>query len=193
MNIGSLDHLLPAAKAGDEAGLNKLCEELKKYLTSIYIPDYSFHGYGKQDLIQDTILIILEKIVKIEKGLKSFAYRVIKNKVGDNLRKKYGKRSDDSDEGTMPEPREAHLDYEVPVEPDFEFINRDLKNVIAKRLTGLKKFCQLIWQAATEGLEHKLYDIYQTIYPDQSRSNYHVQVFRCRESFKLLINREDLI
>jgi DNA-directed RNA polymerase specialized sigma24 family protein len=207
MKYKSLDHLLPDAKSGDKEGLKLLWIELEKYLKGLYIRDYYFQGYGKEDIIQDTILLVVEKIESIERGLKSYTYRVWKNLVGDQLRKTYGRKNLDelrkkvSDDIIDIESEDFNLKPIVTgIDPDMEIyyedrdVNReiDLQNILRK-FNKLQKICREYVRNKMDGTKRKLFEIFQDMFPGKTRNAFHVQVFRCREIMIEIIKREDLI
>jgi len=206
MNIGSLDLLLPAAKAGDKAGLNQLCTELDAYLKLVRIPDYHFHGYEKEDLIQDTIRIVIEKLITIEKGLKAFAYQVMRNLAGNLLRHEYGRKNREA-EKAMPiidehgrvrdgddlRPIVSRLNADFDLKSSEDVTSSSNVNSILKLLDDVKKICKLYFLAIIENCTDNLYSVYQQLNPGRSKNAYYVQLNRCRESFKLVLKREDLI
>jgi len=200
-----LDEYLQLAKAGDKEGLNQLCAELENYMKSIRIPDYYFQGYGKEDLIQDTIMIVLNKIENIDSGLKSYTYRVMKNIVGDNLRRKYGRKALDMEKdkailnefGRVEEKNLKPIIAELKSEMLFSSTEDATSSVnlksIFKLLSKIKKICRLYLQAIIEDCVDQLYVIYQQIHPGHSKNSYYVQLCRCRDSIRTILKREDLI
>ena len=205
MKSNSLDHLLPKAREGDKKGMDTLAKELDSYLKTVFIPEYDFQGYGKKDLIQDTILIVLKNIQKIKSGLKTYAYKVLRNLVGDNLRKKYGRKAWEEAQqrpilnkyGRVEETDLAPIMTELVFDPGhstFEVVKESGNiEIIYGKIGKLKDFCKLYVKAIVANCVDKLYEVYQSLNPDNAKATYYVDLNRCRKSIRAIISREDLI
>ena len=190
---GSLDYLLPAAKAGDKEELDKLCRELKSYLNFIYKDKhYNFHGYDKHDFTQDTILTVLENLNKIDGGIKKYACTIYKNKVGDKLRQAYGVRSIPSGDIKI-QPVVTYLTINDVHNSHLEIIEKAHYESLLESMCQLKEICRIYFTALYEDWMDKLHDIYKHMYPGNSKSAYYTQLTRCRNSIKLIIKDERLI
>lgn len=205
MDNNSLDHLLPKAQEGDKEGMNTLASELDCYLKTVFIPEYYFQGYGKEDLIQDTILIVLENIQEIKSGLKTYAYKVLRNLVGDNIRKKYGRNAWEeaqqrpilNEDGRVEERDLAPIITELVFDPGhnpFEDAMRSMNlEILYNKLSEIKDICKLYIKAIVEDCTDKLYKVYQYLNPENTRTTYYGELNRCRKSIRGIISREDLI
>ena len=170
MRIGSLDHLLPAAKAGDKEAWDNIYMELKRCIIIKFKREkirYNFHGYDNQDIIQDTISIVHENIHKIDQGLKAYAYQVLKNKVGDKLRQTYGVKHLPSGDTNL-EPRETFIDFDPGQNSHLKIIDNAHYNSLLQLMGGLKEICKLYFSAFYKDCMHELHDIYKKMYPENS-------------------------
>ena len=205
MKYKSLDHLLPEAQEGYTEALNAMASELSKYLNEIFIPDYYFHGYGKEDLIQDTILIVIKNVKRIKSGLKSYSYTTLKNLVGDNIRRKFGRKAWDEAQrkpiinefGEIEDKNLPPIITELDFDPGFNTSEDAIQSVtlemVFSKLSKIKDFCKLYVKAIVEDSVDKLYELYHSLNPTKARATYYVDLNRCRKSIRAILSREDLI
>ena len=80
--------LLQKAKAGKSEARDEIFRELSVKL--VLVAQYRLIGWSRQDqedLVQESLFILLQKLNRIESNPHLYAYKILHNKIGDALRR----------------------------------------------------------------------------------------------------------
>ena len=142
----------------------------------------------RDDILQNTLLVVAEKLDQPDLNPPRFALTVLRNKIGDALRAHQagGRRMQSMDA--------RNEDDDRPHVPGFAAENPDPGDTIDhERLTArirdaikkLSKFCQAFFLAAMEGREvGEVWELAIQLEPNLKRSAFDKRIFDCRQRLR---------
>ncbi len=189
------DDLLGRCKAGQTQARDDLCRELAVRLRLIL--QYRLWGWSRQDLediVQECLVTILQKLDRIESSPQKYACEVLRNKVGDALRRRQS--------GTVPLRSDTALGSD-PAERGFvpaihpeeaegfvaRFEARDRVERVQRAIMQLSAFCRLFFLGILEERSvQELWLFFQQIEPGLQRSAFDKRIFDCRRKLRRLVS-----
>jgi DNA-directed RNA polymerase specialized sigma24 family protein len=180
--------LLKAAKRGDQRQLSELFEALHVRLWIII--QYKCWGWSiedQEDLLQETLKVFLEKIDGISDRPDLFALKILKNKIGDELRKRLGRRKifpDDDDDTQAPliVPLDESLLSEESYDIEREIENKEIIDNFKHSIKKLSTFCKTFFLGLLEGKSiNDMWEFFSSLDPKLKRSAFDTRNLRCRQ------------
>lgn len=187
--------LLRDAQKGDLEARNELCEKLRVRLRPVL--KYRLLGLSTedhQDIMQDTLVVFIEKMGNIKSNPHRYAFKILKNKIGNALqdRQKAIKIPIREDK----EKRQGHakrLDEEIlttgETEDDIlDHLDRKIavENILSA-ITKLSDFCRIFILAILEGRSVKdVWKLFRATEPNLQRSTFDKRTFDCRKKVREL-------
>ena len=191
-----MNQLLTQAKRGDRAALDGLCHALEERLRVI-IQSWLWRWSrpDREDILQDTLLIIVEKYDKIEDNPHQFALQVMRNKVGDALRHARAvgmvsvNFSGGVESGSAAVSESAALSE---ADPEGTYGGRidgsAMLEDIHAAIVHLPRFCKLFVVAMLEGKAvSEVWELAQHAEPRLTRSAFDKRIFVCRRQLREVI------
>jgi DNA-directed RNA polymerase specialized sigma24 family protein len=193
-----LNQLLQCAKDGDPKALNQLCQEIQVRLRPILKHRlWEWDSNSLEDILQNTMVVFVEKLMQIENNPHFFAISVLRFKIGDALKSKKKQRkttesldSIESEEepigkGQLMSLADPDSDFTVPQE--IRFMTEQIRSAILK----LGKFCKTFFVAMLEERTvSEVWDLFQKLEPGLKRSAFDKRIFDCRRRLKTIIEAE---
>jgi len=188
---------LEKAKSGDRDALEALCEKIRVRLRPVI--QYRLCGRPQEDLediLQDTLVIFVEKWAVIHSNPLQFALSILRNKIGDALRAQSGTRDTSLyRDGSRHAAREMSLGEHDPEIADagssfFDDISAaDLRPHIVQAIKKLTKFCQVYFLAVLEDRElGEVWQFAKAFEPSLTRCTFDQRTRRCREKLRQLVS-----
>jgi DNA-directed RNA polymerase specialized sigma24 family protein len=188
--------LLQKAKNGGDVAQNALCRALEVRLHPIL--QSRLWGWPKEDhedILQNTLIVVIEKINQIDSNPHYFALNVLRNKIGDALRGRQGHREtgldlgyndDSSGQESRAEHSMAFADPEQDIAGQAEL--GDFTQRIRNALRQLSKFCQAFFLAMLEDRSvGEVWELFSSREPKLTRSAFDKRVFDCRKRMRQLM------
>ena len=191
------DGLLKRAQAGDEKSQNQLCTEIKVRLKPIL--QYRLWGWRaeeREDILQDTLMVFLQKLDEIKSNPHRYALGVLRNKIGEALRtqNKWARSElfeDRSPIGVVAGEEVAGRGATAGGDFTEELETKDLVNYISQAIKKLALFCQFIFLAILEDRTiGEVWQLFRQIEPNLKRSTFDKRVFDCRQKLRQLVKDE---
>jgi DNA-directed RNA polymerase specialized sigma24 family protein len=194
-NLIAWDALLHETQAGQTEARESLCRELSVRLLAI--AQYRLWGWPRQDqedLVQDCLVTVLQKIDQVESNPHLYACQVLYNKIGDALRRrKIIKVPLASDSPPGEEPRGIAID--PAIHPDGDGAGfaarteaRDRMAVVQRAIKDLSVFCRTFFLGMLEERSvQEIWGLVRQVEPDLKRSAFDKRIFDCRRRLKNLV------
>jgi DNA-directed RNA polymerase specialized sigma24 family protein len=188
--------LLEAAKRGDQNRQQELIEALNVRLR-VFI-QYNCWGWStedQEDVLQETLEVFWEKIHSIANHPEKFAARILRNKIGDELRKRLGRRdimvTDNDDPSSSPK---APLDEWTLIDESHNIEARieeqELLGRFASAIKRLSPFCKTLFMGLLEGKNiNDMWEFFSSLNPRLSRSAFDTRNTRCRQKLIEELNK----
>ncbi len=191
------DGLLKRAQGGDGESQNDLCGKIKVRLGPIL--QYRLWGWPSEeleDILQDTLVVFLQKLDQIESNPHHYALEVLRHKIGDALRTHKRVIAVGSSEGQVPIEEVSGEETGGNIaqaggnfNDDLE--TKDLADYIRKVIKKLSLFCQTFFLAILEDRTiGEVWQFVQEVEPDLQRSTFDKRVFDCRRRLRQLVKKE---
>ena len=193
------DRLLQNAKTGDRDAQNRLCERLKVRLSSVV--KYRLQGWSseeREDILQDTLLVFMEKMPQVNSQPQHYALAILKNKIGNALQhRRIATHLPLRDSNGSDTEQQKCLAAEIlsTGETESEFLDKLDKKLalehILGALTELSDFCRVFFIGMIEG--QSLRDVWQlskACEPNLRRSAFDKRTFDCRRRLRELLARQ---
>lgn len=185
--------LLIRANAGDESSRQELFATLLVRLRPIV--QSRLRGWSKadhDDILQNTLVVMTEKLREIDKNPQHYALNVLRNKIGDALRARQPGRMSSIQEEPGEDDRlspGARLAADNP-EPDALIDTAGLTKRIIDAIPKMSKFCQAFFLAALEGRTvHEVWELISRAEPGIKRSTFDKRIFDCRQRLRLEVQQ----
>ena len=188
------NELLSQAQDGNYTARDRLCELLHARLLTVV--QFRLRGLDKnvrEDLVQEAMVTIIEKLDAIKENPHYFALIVLRNKIGDFLRHQKASAARIQNGGDCDNQEIIDTAYHhsrengTDIEDDIQF--RDLVVHIAKAINMLPPFCRAYFQAALSGFSvGEILQMLMKNEPNLSRSNFDSRVHRCRKKLMVLMH-----
>lgn len=200
------EEALTLTKQGDERMKEKFFAELRVYLLTRVGWLYGLDETEREDIVEEVLYRIVVKLPEITDHPRGYASGVLRNVFGDYLKKEkpdwksskedqsedYAHHKLDTKARRLDSTRLSPKD-ELYVEDWLEDLNSRIYDdwlVQADRLSKfmsyihrLKLFCRLYVRAFLDEREKELETVFRSLYPTHSKSDFYVQLSRCRASF----------
>ena len=188
--------LLKEAQAGDQEAKNHLCRELEVRLRPVL--QYRLWRKASEDLediLQDTLMIMMEKIDQIKSNPHKYVFQILRNKIGDTLRKQHQHREIPIQPGAEEDAdRHAHVVEETlsttRIGEDFssDMETADMVDHIRIAIKKLSVFCRTFFLAVLEERTiQELWELFKELEPDLQRSTFDKRIFDCRRRLRELV------
>jgi len=179
--------LLEAAQCSDRNRREELAEELNVRLRLVI--QYKCRGWSpedKEDILQETMEVFWGKLQSIKDRPQSYALRILRNKIGDQLRKRAGRRDiTAADADPLPPPRvpldeKTLIDESQDVEAKIEL--DDLVGKLKTAIMRLPPFCKTFFMGLLEGKSNNdMREFFSSLNPRLKRSAFDNRSMRCRQ------------
>lgn len=180
--------LLKDAQSGDQLRQNELIKALNVRLGMII--QYRCWGWStedQEDILQETLKVFWEKLDSISDHPKTFALKILRNKIGDELRKRLGRRNVlKNDEDNPPTFCMLPLDElmlsdesnDIEGKVEYEEIIDRFKQAIKK----LPPFCKTFFMGLLEGKNiNDMWEFFSSLDSKLNRSAFDTRNSRCRQ------------
>ena len=182
------DLLLKAAQDGDLDKQRELIEALNVRLRIII--QYRCWGWTEQDyedILQETLEVVWCKLSSISDHPEMYALKILKNKIGDELRKRLGRRTvtlksnDNMQTFIKVQLEESRLpDESCDIEAKIEY--EELLRIFEEAILRLTPFCQKFFKGILDGMSiNELWEYFSSVYPKLNRTAFDTRNTRCRE------------
>jgi DNA-directed RNA polymerase specialized sigma24 family protein len=189
------NELLRAFRHGDPKAKEQLFSHLQVRLRAIL--KYRLRGWAAEeleDILQDTLLVVAEKLGQIESNPDYFALSVLRNKIGSSLNRRQGKihlpiepsgagedRGDDKpalDLNALP-------NYTIDL---ASIESADVAEIIRRAIRQLSPICQALFTALLENRSvAETWEVFQLADPGLNRSAFDKRLFDCRRKLRRLM------
>ncbi len=183
--------LLAQSRSGDAAAKDQLCREIAVRLRLVL--QCRLRGWAPadlDDLLQNTLVVFIEKLSEIESNPHYFAYGILRNKIGDALRRRE-RRTEIPAEAPSAEVTRG-VQESVISEWGASFAasleSRDLVQHISRTIRGMSLFCRTFFLGILEEKTvQELWEIFRTLEPNLQRGTFDKRVFDCRRKLRELL------
>jgi DNA-directed RNA polymerase specialized sigma24 family protein len=141
----------------------------------------------RDDILQNTLLVVAEKLEQPDMNPPRFALTVMRNKIGDALRAQAsGRRVESMDESPDDSDRAPVPGFAAENPDPADTIDRGMLAVrIRTVITKMSKFCQAFFLAALEGREiGEVWELATATEPQLKRSAFDKRIFDCRQRLR---------
>ena len=186
--------LLWKAQKGDLEAQNLLCEKLKVRLHPVL--KCRLQGWSaedRQDIMQDTLIIFLEKMGSIDSNPHMYTFKILKNKIGNALqsRQKAIEISLQTDGDKNPEKEKAAGRILSTGETEDDVLDKLDRKIaienILRAIVGLSDFCRIFIMGMIEGKSiEELWKLFQATEPGLQRNTFDKRTFDCRKRVRKL-------
>ncbi len=180
--------LLLRAKAGNDRAMDELFLALTVRLTPIV--QSRLRGWptaAHEDILQNTLLVVAEKIADVKENPHHFALVILRNKIGDALRQRAGNRMETlQEEPSRDDDRSKwhRLESQNP-DPHEEIDRKGLTEKILQVIPKLSAFCQSFFLAALNGRDiGEIWEMALGTEPELKRATFDKRIFDCRKRLK---------
>jgi RNA polymerase sigma factor (sigma-70 family) len=189
--------LLKAAQEGDQNRQKQLIEVLTVRLRVII--QYRCWGWSsqdQQDILQETLEVFWSKLNSISDNPETYALRILRNKIGDELRKKLGRRNISSnEEEDQHAPPMSELDELVLSDESCDIEGNIEQEELIERfkyaIKRLPNLCKTLFMGLLEGKNiNDLWEFFSSLDPKLTRSAFDTRNSRCRQ--KLVVELKKL-
>lgn len=189
------NQLLRQTKRGDQSAQNELCDKIRVRLWANL--QYTVKRESSQvleDLLHDCLEIFIEKLDRIDSNPQYYADRILRNKVGDLLRLRKGRRgiplmADKGQDSSQQIGAATELDTADP-ESDFtrSLETDELMDQLLNAIKKMDPFCRAFFLARLENRDtEEIKNIVNKLDPELKRSAYYVRVLRCRRKLRKIL------
>lgn len=183
--------LLASSRAGDSAARDRLCREIAVRLRLVL--QCRLRGWAQEDLddlLQNTLMVFIEKLAEIESNPHHFAYGILRNKIGDELRRRKRRMESPKEAPSAEEARgvmeSAVAGWSASFAANLE--SKDLVQHISWAIRRMSLFCRTFFLGI---LEEKtvleLWGVFQALEPNLQRGTFDKRVYDCRRKLRELL------
>jgi DNA-directed RNA polymerase specialized sigma24 family protein len=195
-NTPNCNDLLRRCKANDNAAREQLFGHLHVRLRTIL--KYRLRGWPTEeldDILQDTLVVVSERLSQLESNPDHFALEVMRNKIGNRIarRRRVFLPTDPTGGGEEPDSdRNDKLLITVESTDDnysgVEY--RETADAIRKAIPQLSTLCQALFTALLENRSvAETWELFSITQRDLSRSTFDKRLFDCRRKLRQLVPR----
>ena len=189
--------LLKAAQGGDQYRQNELIEALTVRLRVVI--QYRCWGWSnedREDILQDTLAVFWDKLDSISDHPDTYALRILRNKIGDEIRKRKGKRdvpANDSDDHHAP--FKVSLDEVTLTDQSYDIEEKiEHEELIDRFKIAIKKlsiFCKTLFMGLLEGNNiNDMWEFFSSLDPKLTRSAFDTRNSRCRHKLMIELKKK---
>ncbi len=188
--------LLELAKRGDEEAMNTLCAYLRTLLWPILCSRLSGRPReDREDVLQATLLTFCERLPEIRDSALSYAYVIMRNKIGNLLQRDQKARSAAAGRFNASSNKKGMRLDDAAAGHDSDPANRTLVLEQAERLmsamSSLQSFCRIIFSGLLSGRSLKeIWEDISQVDPKLKRGTFDKRVFACRRKLRSVIGGE---
>jgi len=188
--------LLAKAQKGDVSAQNELIRNLDVRLRPV--AKYRLVGWRHEeveDLLQDTLTTVFEKIQQIDSNPDHFALQVLRNKIGNayqrwqrrkNVVYRIESQQDNGEASPMGERTVSQLKSEDNFAENIEA--RDMVDYVTTAIKLLPKFCQTVFLGLlSKRTIQVIWRHFQEHEPDLSRNAFDKRIYDCRKKLTELV------
>ena len=187
--------LLNGCQRGDILSRERLFLELRVRLLTV--TQYRLRGVPKEvteDLVQNTLILVTERLSSIESNPQLYALQILRNKIGDYLRSRT-RRTEQTLSATGFEENDdggEHQDVTL-ADPDAEAFQTRIEGAeivqkIRRAVGKLTPICQALFAALLEERSvSEVWELAQTLEPKLMRSTFDKRLFDCRKRLRVLV------
>jgi DNA-directed RNA polymerase specialized sigma24 family protein len=188
--------LLQQCRRGDPTAREKLFRHLEVRLRTIL--KYRLRGWSTDDLddvLQDTLLVVSEKLDQVETHPDFFALNVLRNKIGNCIiRRRRRVFLSLNSTGSTSENEDDNPDQVTAVanpEDDFAVVeDADTAATIKKAIGQLSPLCQALFTALLDSVSvADTWDFFQQTESGLQRATFDKRLFDCRRRLRRLVAR----
>ncbi len=188
--------LLALAKQADECARNMLCTHIRSHLWPILCLQLSgWQRHELEDILQSTLLTFCERLHKISDSPLSYAYMIMRNKIGNALHPPVSPgRLPQEGLAYVSEKREcASLEAaaDESADPEVRAVHAETVERLVRALATLQSFCRIVFAGLVTG--HSLKEIWDDLRranPNLKRGTFDKRVFACRRRLREMISGE---
>jgi DNA-directed RNA polymerase specialized sigma24 family protein len=193
-NTPDFDEWLRASKSGDMAARERLFTHLQVRLRPVL--KYRLRGWPVEeleDILQDTLLVVSEKLDQVESNPHYFALDVLRKKIGSSLTRRHrriGQSIDPTGGGEHRENDEVASPAELPThEMDLSALeNADTAEAISRAIRKLSPLCQALFTALLENRSvAETWKLFSLTEQGLRRSTFDKRLFDCRRKLRQLL------
>lgn len=180
--------LLTRAKKGDLQAKEELCRELCVILR-LFVQHklWWLSKQDQEDTLQDTMETLLKTLNRIHSNPLGWAYKILKNKIGEAIRKRRQIKNRLSMDHT-------NIDELIPLQQNEleEYLEtHEQWQQIEKFLPLLREFCQWIIRAYLAGYTGRdMWRLATKAEPNLKKGAYHTRISRCVEKLTHLVQSQ---
>jgi len=192
--------LLEAAQGGDQRRQDELIEALNVRLQMII--QYKCWGWSaedQEDILQETLEVFWDKLDSISDHPETYALKILRNKIGDELRKRLGKRkvlANDEDDSqaspTVPLDKMTLSDQSYDIEGKIE--HEDIINKLMRAIKKLPPFCKTFFMGLLEGNSiNDMWAFFSSLDPKLTRTAFDTRNSRCRQKLMIELRKRSIL
>jgi DNA-directed RNA polymerase specialized sigma24 family protein len=188
------NELLTRSKAGNAGARERLFRELQVRLRSIL--KYRLRGWAAEDIedvLQDTLVVVSEKLNELESNPDYFALSVLRNKIG-NVISRHRRRLEQSIDPTDYEDADDRGSRKAGLvisnsQDDFRAVeDADVAQAIRVAVRQLSQICQALFTALLEQRTvAETWELFQAAETGLNRSAFDKRLFDCRRKLRRLL------
>lgn len=192
--------LLKDAQGGDQRRQDELFEALNVRLRMII--QYRCWGWSAQDqedILQETLEVFWDKLNSISDHPETYALKILRNKIGDELRKRLGRRkvlTNDEDDCqasstvALDEMMIADQSYDIEGKVEHE----DITKMFIHAIKELPPFCKTLFTGLLEGKSiNDMWAFFSSLNPRLTRTAFDTRNSRCRQKLIIELRKRSVL
>ena len=195
-----MDALLRRAKSGDNAGLDELCRVIRVRLLSLI--RFKVRGWSREDyedIVQDTLTIVVRDLHKIDHSPLIYAHAVLQKRIWNEMDRARRQREVSLDRGSQDD---VSADSADALDPGaLRDQSTDVAGEVERKLDvervwhGIQslnhEFCKPLLTAIMEGYEiGELWERFSKLDSSLNRNTFYKRVFDCRKRLWAILGKE---
>jgi DNA-directed RNA polymerase specialized sigma24 family protein len=186
--------LLQQIRHGDSDARERLFAQLEVRLRTIL--KYRLQGWPEEeldDVLQDTLLVVSEKLEQVESNPDHYALNVLRNKIGNRIVRRRRREYLSLDPTGSPErgDEDGGNTTMVLADPESDFSaapDHDTANRIRRAVGRLSPLCQALFTALLENLSvAETWEFFGRAETGLQRSTFDKRLFDCRRKLRQLV------
>jgi RNA polymerase sigma factor (sigma-70 family) len=194
-NTTDYNSLLLLSRAGDTRAREQLFSALQVRLRTIL--KYRLRGWSEEeldDVLQDTLLVVVEKLDQVESNPDYFALNVLRNKIGNRIirhRRHLQVSLDPTGSNDEREEEGSVIDALASPDDNVAVLESDATAEVIRCAIGrLSPLCQALFTALLENLSvAETWDLFHATQQNLQRSAFDKRLFDCRRKLRRLTAR----
>jgi DNA-directed RNA polymerase specialized sigma24 family protein len=185
------NELLARSRSGDPTARERLCHEIAVRLRLVL--QCRLRGWARadlEDLLQNTLVVFIEKLAEIESNPQLFAYGILRNKIGDELRRRQRRMEIPGEAPPAEDARRAVDSMAEDRSASFaaSLESKDLVQHISRTIRSMSLFCRTFFLGILEEKTvQELWGIFRVLEPNLQRGTFDKRVYDCRRKLRELL------